>query len=109
MKKYSAHWHEDCQRWWGKLLTGPDGHWCYDWDELPIDATCVEYQCCTCGKSLWGKVVGFFYGIYYNRTVRRKHKDSAELILRDMLADTERQFEEEQQKRPPSSTTHERQ
>ena len=41
-------WVEDCQRWWGKLLTGTHRHWCPDWDYLPIDNTCPEFEACTC-------------------------------------------------------------
>lgn len=29
-------------------LTGVYAHYCYDWDELPIDETCPEFACCTC-------------------------------------------------------------
>jgi hypothetical protein len=47
-KKFSDDWIEDCLHWWGVVLTGEDGHWCYEWDELPIDETCKEYEYCTC-------------------------------------------------------------
>lgn len=58
---HSAHWIEDCNRYHGKVLTGADQHWCWDWDGLPVDATCVEYGPRTCGKTVWGRIVYFFY------------------------------------------------
>ena len=48
MTKPSQDWIDDCMKYWGRVLDGPDAHWCYDWDELPIDATCKEYEFCTC-------------------------------------------------------------
>lgn len=44
----SKHWIEDCRKWWGCVLTGGDAHWCGDFDDLPIDNTCGEYEYCTC-------------------------------------------------------------
>jgi hypothetical protein len=42
-------WAEDCMHWWGRILAGTHSHWCYDWDELPIDDTCIsEMACCHC-------------------------------------------------------------
>jgi hypothetical protein len=41
-------WHEDCMKWWGCILVGEKGHWCWDWDELPIDETCKEFEFCHC-------------------------------------------------------------
>jgi len=48
----SADWIEDCMHWHGKVLTGNNAHWCPEWDDLPIDDTCVmEMSCCLCFKS----------------------------------------------------------
>ena len=45
----SVDWVEDCLKWHGRVLTGHKRHWCGDWDDLPIDDTCVmEMECCTC-------------------------------------------------------------
>jgi len=44
----SQDWIDDCQRYWGRLLTGAKGHWCPEWDDLPIDETCQEFDCCIC-------------------------------------------------------------
>ena len=41
-------WREDCLREWGRELTGEFGHYCDEWDELPIDETCREFDVCTC-------------------------------------------------------------
>ncbi len=41
-------WIDDCMRWRGRVLTGRCGHWCYDWDGLPVDETTSEFDCCTC-------------------------------------------------------------
>ena len=39
---------KECIRWYGEKLTGNYAHYCPDWDYLPIDDTCVEFQSCTC-------------------------------------------------------------
>lgn len=45
-------WTEDCNRYWGRVLTGTKKHWCPDWDYLPIDETTkTEIDCCTCDLS----------------------------------------------------------
>jgi len=44
----SEHWKEDCLKWQGEVLTGKYAHWCPEWDELPIDETCSEFESCTC-------------------------------------------------------------
>lgn len=44
----SQEWIEECMKYYGRVLTGGKAHFCYDWDGLPIDETCGEYQCCTC-------------------------------------------------------------
>lgn len=49
-KEPSEDWKEDCLRYHGKVLTGSNAHWCPDWDYLPIDDTCKEIECCTCGS-----------------------------------------------------------
>jgi hypothetical protein len=41
----STDWMEDCMRWRRRVLTGKYRHWCYAWDELPIDETCHEWPC----------------------------------------------------------------
>jgi hypothetical protein len=41
-------WEEDCMFWHGRILDGEKTHWCPDWDDLPIDDTCGEFECCTC-------------------------------------------------------------
>jgi hypothetical protein len=40
-----AHWAEDCLKWRHKVLTGRHAHWCFDWDDLPVDETCPEWPC----------------------------------------------------------------
>jgi hypothetical protein len=46
--KFSQDWIDDCVRYYGKVLDGDKGHWCMDWDDLPIDETCSEFDCCNC-------------------------------------------------------------
>lgn len=29
-------------------LQGKKKHYCIEWDFLPIDETCAEFDCCTC-------------------------------------------------------------
>ena len=43
-------WAEDCHRWHGHNLTGNHQHYCPDWDYLPIDDTCMEFEACSCKK-----------------------------------------------------------
>ena len=45
MGEASPEWLQDCLKWRGRPLTGKHGHWCPDWDELPIDETCSEWPC----------------------------------------------------------------
>lgn len=40
-------WIQDCLPY-GRVLTGKYSHWCLDWDGMPIDETCPEFECCTC-------------------------------------------------------------
>jgi len=48
---YSEDWIEDCVKYYGKVLTGTNGHWCPEWDDLPIDDTCeMEMSYCICEK-----------------------------------------------------------
>ncbi len=49
IKKKEELWREDCLKWRGVILTGKYSHWCFDWDELPIDETCREWPC-GCGE-----------------------------------------------------------
>lgn len=38
----------DSKKWHGRILRGQYAHWCDDWDDLPIDETCMEFTACTC-------------------------------------------------------------
>jgi len=38
-------WEKDCLHWHGRVLTGKYGHWCYEWDSLPVDETTNEWPC----------------------------------------------------------------
>ena len=48
--KPSDDWIEDCMHHHGKVLTGKYAHWCPEFDFLPIDETCFEFEYCTCDK-----------------------------------------------------------
>ena len=48
MSEPSAEWIEDCEKYWGRTLDGPNAHWCHDWDCLPVDDTLQEAKCCVC-------------------------------------------------------------
>lgn len=41
----STDWIVDCRHWRGRVLTGQYAHWCYQWDDLPMDETCPEWPC----------------------------------------------------------------
>jgi len=48
--RFSRAWIADCLFWRGKVLTGTYRHWCFEWDELPVDETVPEWPC-DCGFS----------------------------------------------------------
>jgi len=50
--KSNSDWPADCDKWRGQLLTGRYSHWCYDWDGLPMDETCIEFNSCECYDSI---------------------------------------------------------
>lgn len=39
---------QDCMHFHGKILTGKYKHFCPDFDYLPIDETCMEFEYCLC-------------------------------------------------------------
>ncbi len=41
-------WEIDCMNYYGKVLEGEYAHWCNEYDGLPIDETCIEFQNCLC-------------------------------------------------------------
>jgi|GEM_PF-2209441 len=41
-------WIEDCERTHGRVLAGACHHWCREWDGMPIDETCPEFDACLC-------------------------------------------------------------
>ena len=47
-EEYLKEWDADCMRWIGRKLTGEYGHYCWEWDFLPIDETCEEFKACLC-------------------------------------------------------------
>lgn len=61
----SQQWKEDSLMWRGKVLGGPDAHWCNDWDGLPINAFDVEYSCCYEKKTVLGRIVNWFAMKHY--------------------------------------------
>lgn len=47
-------WEKECEREHGRVLVGEHKHYCYDWDGLPIDETCKEWDSCTCFVAVRG-------------------------------------------------------
>jgi hypothetical protein len=45
-------WEEDCLREYGEILSGKYKHWCPEWDNLPIDETCQEFESCCCFEDI---------------------------------------------------------
>jgi hypothetical protein len=43
-----SEWAQECNHFHGHELTGRLGHWCPDWDYLPIDEHCQELEACCC-------------------------------------------------------------
>lgn len=62
MRPWSKEWFHDCCKWRGKVLDGEYRHWCFEWDELPVDETTPEFPCecftCQCGAVLETKDYG---------------------------------------------------
>jgi len=48
-------WDLDCLHERGHLLKGKQGHYCPDWDGLPVDETTPEASCCTCDIARIGR------------------------------------------------------
>lgn len=48
MKIFPAIWHEDCERYHGRLLTGTHAHYCGTQNDLPVDETTTEWAACQC-------------------------------------------------------------
>jgi hypothetical protein len=38
----------DSLRFHKRILTGSKKHFCPEWDFMPIDETCKEFECCLC-------------------------------------------------------------
>lgn len=47
-EEFQKIWAHQCLKWQDKILTGKMCHYCPDWDYLPIDETCMEYEACNC-------------------------------------------------------------
>ena len=45
-------WESECLKWRGVVLTGERAHYCFDYDGLPVDETCVEWPC-GCASLQW--------------------------------------------------------
>jgi len=45
---FMTEFEQDCLPFWGKVLTGKYRHYCDEFDGLPIDETCFEFQFCLC-------------------------------------------------------------
>lgn len=46
-------WRADCEQWRGRVLAGEFGHWCAEYDGLPVDETCPEWPCdCHLGHAM---------------------------------------------------------
>lgn len=41
-------WNSECIKYHGRVLKGKKRHYCYDWDGMPIDETCKEFDVCCC-------------------------------------------------------------
>ncbi len=66
------HWEFNCKYERGRILRGPDCHYCYDWDGLPISACTPEYDCCVCyKKTRLGRLVNWLYMWHFNRRMRK--------------------------------------
>ncbi len=80
-------WEADCMYWRGKVLRGPDAHWCNDWDGLPVSAFTMEYDCCHEKKTLLGRICNWFYVLYWNFRVTMSRIDNEKVAWREEWAD----------------------
>lgn len=46
--EHNNEWVEDCMHFHGKVLMGKYSHWCPEFDYLPIDENCYEFEYCLC-------------------------------------------------------------
>jgi hypothetical protein len=46
--QYNQEFQDDFVHWHGRTCQGAFGHWCPDWDFLPIDEFCQECASCGC-------------------------------------------------------------
>lgn len=63
-RPWTEKWFLDCEKHWGRVLTGERRHWCPDLGGVPIDETITDYcRCfrCKCGQLL-DEVVPFARG-----------------------------------------------
>jgi hypothetical protein len=44
-RSQTTEWEQECLKWRGRVLTGRYAHYCFDWDGLPVDETCPEWDC----------------------------------------------------------------
>lgn len=83
----SDQWIEDSLRWRGKVLRGPDAHWCHSWDGLPVSAFTPEYDCCEEKKTLLGRICNRFYMKYFNFREMMCRMDQETVAQREAWAD----------------------
>lgn len=48
MVQYDDEFRADFIKWQGREPHGNYGHWCNEWDDLPIDELCTEITACSC-------------------------------------------------------------
>jgi hypothetical protein len=49
------------------VLSQIDGHYCADWDELPVSSLTLEYTCCVCyPKTLRGRLCNYVFMLWFN-------------------------------------------
>jgi hypothetical protein len=82
-----SEWEADCIRWRGKILRGPDAHWCNDWDGLPVTAFTAEYDCCTdFKKTLLGRICNRLHIWYWNLLETKCRMDNETVAQREEWA-----------------------
>ena len=63
-------WQEDCLTYRGEVLSGVVAHFCFDWDGLPIDETCIEWPC-GCRFSRWRMAIASVRSWFVHRQFNR--------------------------------------
>lgn len=86
-KPFLTEWEKDCLHWRGKILRGPDAHWCNDCG-LPVSAFTPEYDCCVdFKKTFLGRICNRLYMQYWDFRFTMARIDRETVAMRETISD----------------------